>query len=241
VVQDGSIPCNYRIVQEGLAALLPLMSAQTFRLTVDEFERIVTERSVPVPSPASAVAPSAPGAIGASTPPTAHALDLLGCPILNLVLPLMRRAYDDPPASNTCKHATNTYSGKGAGTTEAAPSEQAATAAGGGAAPSQQPPASAEAGGADAEAVAAPAEAADGSQQAPNGGGQQQKKEGRPRVPLADPITLEQLEAVRPGCCIAILRCLRLAQQQMSQNCIKFFDKSLCQLERANSRHAIVD
>ena len=50
--QDGSIPCNYRIAQEGLAALLPLMSAQTFRPTVDEFERIITERSVPVPSTA---------------------------------------------------------------------------------------------------------------------------------------------------------------------------------------------
>ncbi len=62
MVQDGSIPCNYRIVQEGLAALLPLMSAQTFRLTVDEFERIVTERSVPVPSPAPVAAPSVSGA-----------------------------------------------------------------------------------------------------------------------------------------------------------------------------------
>ena len=67
-MQDGSIPCNYRIVQEGLAALLPLMSAQTFRPTVDEFQRIVTERSVPVPSPAPVDAPSAPGA---TTEPTA--------------------------------------------------------------------------------------------------------------------------------------------------------------------------
>ena len=56
--QDGSIPCNYRIAQEGLAALLPLMSAQTFRPTVAEFERIITERSVPVPSSAPAAVPA---------------------------------------------------------------------------------------------------------------------------------------------------------------------------------------
>ena len=66
-MQDGSIPCNYRIVQEGLAALLPLMSAQTFRPTVDEFERIVTERSVPVPAPAPSTAAAAPGAVAETT------------------------------------------------------------------------------------------------------------------------------------------------------------------------------
>ena len=90
----------------------------------------------------------------------------------------------------------------GVGTADAAPSQDAAAAAGG-AAPSQQPPASAEAAGADAGAADAPADAASGQP----AGGVQQKKEGRPRVPLADPITLEQLEAVRPGCCVAILRC----------------------------------
>ncbi len=114
------------------------------------------------------------------------------------------------PCACTCKAATDTYPGGGVGTTDPAQNGEAATAAGG-AAPSQPPPASSEASGADAEAAEAPADAAHGAQKAPAGGGQQQKKEGRPRVPLANPITLEQLEAVRPGCCVAILRYLRLA------------------------------
>ena len=56
-----------------------------------------------------------------------------------------------------------------------------------------------------AEAAEAPEDAADGAQ-GTAGGDNQKKKEGKPRVPLADPITLEQLEAVRSGCCVAILR-----------------------------------
>ena len=73
VWQDSSIPCNYRIAQEGLAALLPLISAQCFRPTVDEFERIVTERSVPVPH----IAPAAAPAVAAVTGPISRLLTLL--------------------------------------------------------------------------------------------------------------------------------------------------------------------
>ena len=42
-------------------------------------------------------------------------------------------------------------------------------------------------------------------------GGKQQKKDGKPRAPLTDPTTLEQLETVRPGCCVAILRLVWLS------------------------------
>ena len=214
-------------MQEGLAALLPLMSAQTFRLTVDEFERIVTERSVPVPSPAPVAAPSAPGATNVVQQ---HILcTSSAAQNLNYVLPMIWRGYSmtwSPCARHLHEIATFTYPGGGEGTTDAAPSGEAATVAGGGAAPSQEPPAAAEASGADAEAAAAPADATNGSQQALTGGDQQLKKEGRPRVPLADPITLEQLEAVRPGCCVAILRCLRSAQQQMCPQLHQFFQSN---------------
>ena len=49
-------------------------------------------------------------------------------------------------------------------------------------------------------------------------GGTQHKKDGKPRVLLTDPTTLEQLEAVRPGCCVAILRCVLQIHVRGRQN-----------------------
>jgi hypothetical protein len=213
VRQDSSIPCNYRIAQEGLAALLPLISAQCFRPTVDEFERIVTERSVPVPHIAPAAVPADAAATG-----TMSGLSAL-CSI-DQQAPLTFRGVVDEKhtaeegieveqvGSNACPICELWFSAAGGAAINS-----------GSAVPGQPPT---EANGPGADAIAA---ANDASGDAAAGetveavGGKQQKKDGKPRAPLLDPTTLEQLEAVQPGCCVAILRSVwqRLRTKQSSR------------------------
>ena len=68
------MPCSYRIAQEGLPLLLPLITRQRLDLSAPDFVRLLTERSLPIPradhpdpEPA-AIAAAAPTAADAAAP-----------------------------------------------------------------------------------------------------------------------------------------------------------------------------
>lgn len=76
--------------------------------------------------------------------------------------------------------------------------------------------AAAAASGGAAAAVAAPARAAEAPAVA---AAPVDKEAAKPRVPLSDPVTITELALVKPGCCVAILRCpLNLQRGRGSSN-----------------------
>ena len=102
---------------------------------------------------------------------------------------------------------------------EAGPAEDAAATSGATSEPadSSAATASAEAGTESAAALpaadaAAPAAADDQQNTAGGGQGAAGQRDGKARVPLSDPSTLAQLGNIKPGCCVAILRCSRPTQ-----------------------------
>jgi hypothetical protein len=68
LLQDGSVPCSYRIAQEGLPLLLPRISRQRLTLSSADFMRLLTERMLLLPASAQPPQPApAPAAAAAST------------------------------------------------------------------------------------------------------------------------------------------------------------------------------
>lgn len=80
-LQDGSVPCAYRIAQEGLPLLLPFITRQRVTLSAADFLRLLTERSVPVIQQRGATAVASPE--GPTTPAAAAATSAADDPELS--------------------------------------------------------------------------------------------------------------------------------------------------------------
>lgn len=176
LLQDGSVPCSYRIAQEGLPLLLPRISRQRLTLSSADFMRLLTERMLLLPASAQPPQPApAPAPSAASTAGLTDDAELSDG--------------GQPDAGAAAKGAVN-------GTAPAADSSAVpdSSAAGGGSAPGE-----------GAAGSKGGAEAAQAAQQAGGGGGQPKSDKPR-GPPLDDEATLAQLADIGNGCCVATLR-----------------------------------
>ena len=67
LLQDGSVPCSYRIAQEGLPLLLPRISRQRLTLSSADFMRLLTERMLLLPASAQPPQPAPAAAAAAAS------------------------------------------------------------------------------------------------------------------------------------------------------------------------------
>lgn len=198
-VQDGSVPCSYRIAQEGLPLLLPHITRQRLTLSSADFMRLLTERSLPLPLAAQPEQPAAAPAAAAEPAAVAAAVDAE-----------MSDAEEPPPAPAAAADAA------------ANGADAVAAAAAGGANTEEEPAAAA---GAKAEGDAIEAAAGNGAAaDKPAGQQQQQQRKGGPASekprgpPIDDEATLAQLANIGNGCCVATLRCTRRLQSAAMTN-----------------------
>lgn len=170
------MPCSYRIAQEGLPLLLPHITRQRLTLSSADFLRLLTERSLPLPPSAKAVAEME-----------------------------MSDGEQAPPPANAAA-AVNVAAGSAEDAEAAGPDDAAEAAAAGGAEAVRPDDAKASGGAGDAAEVAAASAAGAAVKAAPQKGKGEPTAEKPRGPPLDDEATLAQLADIGNGCCVATLR-----------------------------------